>query len=389
MPQANHSLSPRMGRKSVLDQRTEVIMNAMSDTLESKPNKGAPPLKIAVIGLGHRACHYGSLPFVGENATICGVCESDKQRLTDGAAIYSSTFKYNVPGFLSCEELFDRTKPDGVYISTPNNTHCEIAVAAMQRGIHVLCEKPLDISLARCDKIIAAAKSNRVILATGMQMNYRKRYHRIQKMIQEGVIGEPVMTWCVDYRHPFREGKKWVWDSELSGGSLVEKNCHHCDIMDMWMGGSNPVSVYATGNIRKHHAPHGYESNIVDNAYVVYDYENGARGMLEISFLMENVHDRQMGVQGTEGRLWVQYSEGERIHVVQANGKTFEVDEPGELRGGLFRDFLDCIAEGNEPLVGGAKARQSLLVPLAGEISMAEKRVVQISELESTAKGSQ
>jgi predicted dehydrogenase len=111
--------------------------------------------------------------------------------------------------------------------------------------------------------------------------------------------------------------------------------------------------------------------------------------MLEISFLMENVHDRQMGVQGTEGRLWVQYSEGERIHVIQANGKTFEVDEPGELRGGLFRDFLDCIAEGNEPLVGGAKARQSLLVPLAGEISMAEKRVVQISELESAAKGPQ
>lgn len=359
----------------------------MSTAREPKPHRGDAPLKIAVIGLGHRACHYGSLPFAGENVEICGVCESDPRRLAEGTTAYSKTFKNDVPGFPSHGELFDRTNPDGVYISTPNNTHCEISIAAMERGIHVLCEKPLDISLARCDKMISVARANRTILAAGMQMNYRKRYHRIRTMVEEGLIGEPVMTWCVEYRHPFREGKKWVWDSELSGGALVEKNCHHCDIMDMWMGGDDPVSVYATGNIRKHSRPHGYESNIVDNAYVVYDYGKGGRGMLEISFLMENVHDRQMGVQGTGGRIWVQYSEGERIHVVQSDGKSFVVDEPGELRGGLFRDFLDCIAQGNEPLVGGEKARRSLLVPLAGEISMAEKRVVQVAELESAAHG--
>lgn len=343
--------------------------------------------KIAIVGLGHRACHYdgAGAPFSKENVDLCGVCDHDPAKLEAGRRKYAAVFQSDIPGFTDHIELFDHVKPDGVYIVTSNDQHLRIALDAMERGIHVLCEKPLEVSLERCDRMLEAARRGGVILAAAMQINYRKKYHRIRHMIEEGVIGEPVQVWCVEFRPPFKRSKDWVWSREQSGGALVEKNCHHYDVFDLWLGGVMPVKVYAMGGIAKHHKPYGYTSEIVDHAYVVNDYENGVKGMVEISFLMESYHTRHMGVQGTEGRIWVDKQDNEIIHLIEKDGTRRDFDEPGEIRGGLYGDFVDCIRHGNQPLVDGARARRSLLVPLAAEKSMDEERIVNVAELEPAA----
>lgn len=340
--------------------------------------------KIAIVGLGHRACYYDgqNLPFSQLDVELCGVCDRDPSKLAPGRAKYSNIFRRDVPGYDNHLELFEREKPDGVYIITANGQHMEVAVDAMDRGIHVLCEKPLEVSLERCDKILESARRSKVLLAAAMQMHYRRRYHRIRNLIEKGSIGEPIMTWCVEFRRPFAQTKHWVWEPEQSGGTLVEKNCHHYDIFDLWLGGSLPDKVYATGGIAKHQKPYGYPSRIVDHAYVVNDYENGAKAMVEISFFMESYHSRTMGVQGTEGRIWIDTKDGEIIHLIEKDGTSRDFEEPGEIRGGLYRDFLDCIISGKQPLVDGVRARRSLLIPLAGELSMKEGRRIDIKELD-------
>ncbi len=312
---------------------------------------------------------------------MCGVCDTNPVNLDKGKRAYSQEFRRDVPGYENYLELFDRESPDGVFIVTPNDTHRDIVVEAAKRGIDVLCEKPMEVSLERCDEMTASAEAAGIVLAFGMQMHYRARYHRIRELIEEGVIGAPVMTWCIEFRQPFAETKNWVWDPRRSGGTIVEKNCHHYDLLDLWVQ-SKPSTVYASGNIMKHKRPYGYPSSIVDNAYVINDYESGARGMVEISFFMEDVLGRKMGVQGTEGRIWITKKDGEVIHVLLKNGKRHDFEVPGEIRGGLYQDFLDCMKSRTNPLVTGARARASLLVPMAAERSIAEGRIVHVSELE-------
>lgn len=341
-------------------------------------------LKIAIIGLGHRAAHYGTLPFseLREAVTLCGVCETDPVKLKTNGELYDKAFGYPIPRHQDYRDLFEREQPDGIYIVTPNDQHGEIAIEAAQRGIDILCEKPLEVSLERVDAMIAAAEAQSVVFATAMQMHYRSRYHRMRALIDEGKIGAPVMGWCVEYRHPFAETKDWVWQRIRSGGAIVEKNCHHYDILDLWLQG-NPTTVYASGGIAKHKTPYAMPSDIVDHAFILNDNDNGTRAMVEISFMMTQTYNRHMGVQGTEGRMWVDKKDGELIHVLSGTGEHLTIEDTGEIRGGLYGDFIDCMKHRKEPLVGADRARKSLLIPMAAEISLAEKRVVHVSELEA------
>ena len=205
----------------------------------------------------------------------------------------------------------------------------------------------------------------------------------MRELIEDGVLGKPAMVWCTEYRNTFIDMKDWVWERAKSGGAIAEKNCHHYDIFDLWLQ-SKPTVVYASGNILKHKTRSGKSSEIVDNAWVVNDYENGARGMVGICFLAEGQHHREFGVIGTEGRVTFSQTDGEVIHVALNNGETYALDctRDPELRGGEFRDFVNCVCTGEKPLVTGDLAKKSLLVPLAAERSIAEGRAVHVDELD-------
>lgn len=176
--------------------------------------------------------------------------------------------------------------------------------------------------------------------------------------------------------------KDWVWSKEASGGAIVEKNCHHYDIFNLWLE-SEPREVYASGGIAKHAVMSGTKSEIVDHAWVVNDYANGARAMLGICFLGAHgqKHRREFGVQGTEGRVFFSLDDGETLHLSRNDGETQTIRTDAVLRGGVFRDFLECARTGRTPLVTPEIARKSMVVPLAAEKSLEERRAVRVSEI--------
>jgi len=347
-------------------------------------------LRIGIVGTGQRICYHGGCVFwesrenrpVSDLIEIAALCEVKPDRLAHAKRVYEERFGYEIAAYEDYRKMYAEANLDAVYVAGPNDLHRDMTVPALERGLHVLCEKPMEVTLAKCDEMILAAKKANRILAFGMQMHYRERYHKVREMIDDGLIGKPAMLWCTEYRATFHVMKDWVWDPKKSGGAIVEKNCHHYDILNLWVQ-SEPTTVYASGNIMKHDAPGGTPSGIVDNAWVINNYACGARAMLGICFLADPGigHKREFGVIGTEGQVKFDLEDAETLHVRRNTGEEIEIRNPNILRGGLFHDFAESVRTGRQPLVTAEMARASVLVPLAAEKSIVEKRVVHVSEL--------
>lgn len=345
-------------------------------------------LNIAILGMGQRTCFHGGCIFKKEKADvqITALCDIHEDRLMHAKVMYEEEFGYQINTYTNYLEMYKNEDLDGVFISGPNYLHKDMTIHAFEAGIHVLCEKPMELNLARCDEMIMASKQHNKILALAMQIHYREHFHKIQQIIRDGVIGEVAMLWCTEYRGPFLEMKDWVWEKSKSGGAIHEKNCHHYDVMDLWAE-SSPTTVYATGGIAKHTERSGIRSEIIDNAWIVNDYESGARGMVGICFLAEDRHEREFGIQGTKGKIYIHSNDDEVIHVSCNDGRQekYEYFQPDkgfpELKGGVFKDFVDCIREEREPMVTPERGKNSMLVPMAAEISIEEKRIVHVNEL--------
>lgn len=341
-------------------------------------------IRLGIIGTGQRTCFHGGAVFreSKDRIQIVSLCDINSERLEYAKKMYEAEFGYDIDSFRDYTEMYKASTLDAVYIASPNYLHLEMTVKAIENGLHVLCEKPMGLSLSECDEMIDVAGRHGKILSFAMQMHYRKRYHKVKEIIGNGEIGKVCMAWCTEYRNPFASIKDWVWDPAKSGGAIVEKNCHHYDILDMWIA-SNPTSVYASGNIMEHFKPHGIDSNIIDNAWIIADYESGARSMVGISFLANIHHEREFGVIGTAGRIFFSSNDGEVIHLVNNKGdkEAYTVNCHEDLDGGVFDEFISCIIGGGKPRVDGKTAKNSMLIPLAAELSIKEKRIVHVSEL--------
>lgn len=353
------------------------------------------PIRIGIVGLGYRSMSAvwaeETGPALAANPDafrIAALCDNDPQKQQIAKKTAKERYGMEPSVFSSYEEMYAKAGLDAVYIAGPNYLHAPMAIAALRQGLDVLCEKPAATSLRDADEMNRVAVENGRILAFFMQMHYRRRYHRVVELIREGRIGRPVMTWCTEFRGPFPHWMNWVPERAKSGGALVEKNCHHCDILDLWAA-SDPVTVYAQGGQKKHLELCGRKSEIVDHAWINFDYANGIKAMIGINFTQSHRHQREFGMAGTEGMIKFDLHDGEKLHLTTNSDDTEVIDCPGNLRGGVLMDFVNCIHTREQPLVSFERGRRALLVPLAAELSLLEKRPVRIEEIEYTARNGQ
>src|SRR5690606_22659938 len=131
-------------------------------------------------------------------------------------------------------------------------------------GKHVRCEKPLGLTIAECDEIIAAAGEAGKILQAGHEMRLQRPYVEMKEMMDRGAVGELQLMWCREFRGPMRPG--WRSSEARTGGTILEKNVHHLDLFN-WMMERPPLRVSAHGgtNVLK-------DREILDNARILIDY---------------------------------------------------------------------------------------------------------------------
>lgn len=196
---------------------------------------------------------------------------------------------------------------DALIIATPNDTHHSVLADAMTTNLPILCEKPLCTTSADCRDVLNKATSRAAPLWVAMEYRYMPPVQRLLQELRKGTAGKPKMVSVREHRYPFLEKvDHWNRFNERTGGTLVEKCCHFWDLMRVALQ-SDPVRVFASAGVDVNHRDERYSGqvpDIVDNAFVIVDFANGTRGMLDLCMFAEGSYWQEIiSVTGDAGRL--------------------------------------------------------------------------------------
>lgn len=150
----------------------------------------------------------------------------------------------DVPTYSDANEMMDREKPDAVMIATPHTQHVGQILAALDRGVHVCCEKPLVTTVADAHKVIAAAKSAGKIGMVSYQRHFQPEFRYIRDKIKSGEAGKVTYVQALQGQEWLR-AVKGTWRQQMSlsgGGQLNDSGSHLLDII-LWTSGMSPKSV--------------------------------------------------------------------------------------------------------------------------------------------------
>ena len=196
---------------------------------------------------------------------------------------------------------------DAYLIASPNDLHYANLLATMPTNKPILCEKPLCTTVKECRAIVDAQQSRSAPLWVAMEYRYMPPVQRLLEELAQGTAGKPVMMAIREHRFPFlSKVGDWNRFSQRTGGTLVEKCCHFWDLMRLTLK-SDPVRVYASGGMNVNHLDETYDGarpDILDNAFVTVDFEDGSRGMLDLCMFAEGSYWQEViSVTGPKARI--------------------------------------------------------------------------------------
>lgn len=303
-----------------------------------------------------QAPHFFNLKAGIEMSTICG---RDPKGVEAAAAQlgWKSTST-------DWRQVVEDPNIDIVDINTPNDSHAEIAIAAAQNGKHILCEKPLALTVAQCEQMLAAAKKAKVVHM--VCHNYRRipAIAQARKMIEEGAIGQVyhyyaryAQDWIVDPNFPL----VWRLQKGVSGsGTHGDINAHIIDLARYLVGEFSEVCGLmhtfikerpiedaggkGTGLGGKGGRKMG-KVTVDDASMFIGKFKNGALANLEATrFALGRKNHIHLEINGSKGSLEFDFEDMNRLK--------FFNNEDGQDRQG-FRDILVTQPGGNHPYVGG------------------------------------
>ena len=200
-------------------------------------------------------------------------------------------------------EQFLAHKPmDLVAIGSPSGEHASQGIAAARRGLHVLTEKPLDISTERADALIAEAEKAGVKLGVFFQDRSKPDILRVKNAVDSGALGKPILAdarvkW---YRPPdYYSSSRWRGTQALDGGgALINQGVHTVDLL-LWLFG-DVVSVQAKCKTALH------SIEVEDTVVAILEFANGALGVLEATTSVYPGYPRRLELSGSEGTLIIE-----------------------------------------------------------------------------------
>jgi predicted dehydrogenase len=258
-------------------------------------------LRYAIVGAGMMGVEHihalKSLPAT----EVVALCDPHAPSIDAAVAALGSTGRTPTTPqvYDSVDSLVAAGGFDVAVVATPNYTHRDVVEPLLQHGAHLLIEKPLCITTQQCRELIAleetTARDGRVVW-TGLEYRYMAPTMRLLEHARSGVLGNLRMLAIREHRFPFLvKVGDWNRFSRNTGGTLVEKCCHFFDLMRLVLD-DEPVRVFASGAQDVNHLDERYDSeqpDILDNAFVIVDFERGARASLDLCMFAEATRNEQ------------------------------------------------------------------------------------------------
>ncbi len=186
------------------------------------------------------------------------VCGADPNAFKDNVKINLGNVDISNIDFSQChfyqdyKEMLDKEQLDFVLSTLPTYLHEEVAVYALNKGIHVFSEKPMALSLESCDNMIAAAQKNKKYLMIGQCLRFMPNYVKLKEYVDTGVYGKPLWAEFTRYsQKPTWTWNNWILDPKLSGGCILDMHIHDVDMIKWLFGMPKSLSTVVAGDKEK------------------------------------------------------------------------------------------------------------------------------------------
>jgi len=292
--------------------------------------------------------------------------------------VKSASEKFNVKGYLSYEEMLRDAEVDAVVICTPTFLHKDMIMLAAEYHKHILCEKPLTVTVKEAEEVLSKISNSNVILQVGYMRRFDYAYQEAKKKINAGDIGRPVAFIGIA-RDP-APPPGWAADPKLSGGIFLDMLSHDFD-MARWLMNSEIKRVYVEGGAFIYEEIK--EKGDLDVVTINFRFENGAVGFIHGSRKSAFGYDLRTEVLGTEGTVYIGYRQDPMFAIGVKQGLIYSgikwffkrfydayVEED--------KHFIDCLINDKKPLITGEDGKKAVEIAEASWKSLKENKAINL-----------
>ncbi len=383
-------------------------------------------VKFGVVGLGNRGSKFVLHSIIPHpDFELVAISDADERKFV----LFED---FDVEAYTNYEDLLQNKEVEAVFIATPDDTHAELVIKAAQAGKHILCEKPLEVSLEKVNEIEAALARFQGVFLVGYVLRYAPLYYKVKQILAAGTIGRIWLVNGTDHIHygGYAFFHDWHRDKVRSGSLLLQKATHSLDILN-WLINSEPVQVSGLGglevfgergakekfgaplqkklhcrtcqikwsceesllNIKKYKNIEWQKDwpddcvfdssvNVDDHQALLILYQNNTK--LTYSLCQFSAfYRREFQFFGTKGELYFDDERNEIVINDRLNSEQTMIHVP-ELAGHgggddeMLLDFLKCIESGAKPRSNlGSSASVSRLV-IAAEEAIKENKIIRV-----------
>ncbi len=321
-------------------------------------------ISVGILGCGRISRRHADLLGGGviPGAKLVAACDIDESR----AQKYAKDF--GIAAYRKIDDFLQHPGLDVVAVLTPSGMHAEHTIAVAARGKHIVVEKPMALTLADADKMLAACDKGGVRLFVVKQNRFNVPVVKAREALEKGRFGKLVLgtvrvRWCRDQSYYDNDAWRGTWRQD--GGVLSNQASHHVDMLDWFMGGVESVSARAITAIAKIEAE--------DTAVATLKFKNGALGLIEATTATRPKDmEGSLSIMGDGGAVEIAGFSVNKIRTwqfVEALPDDVEIMEkfsvnPPNVYGfghqAYYTHVIECLESDKPALVDGHEGRRSL-----------------------------
>lgn len=344
-------------------------------------------IKVGIIGCGKIAQLRHIPEFTkNPNADLIAYYDINFERASELAA------KYGGKAYETVDELISDPEIDAISICAANHAHADLTIRSLKAGKHVLCEKPMASTLDQCIAMVEAAKETGKQLMIGQNQRFQPGHLQAKELIEKGVIGK-VLTFDTVFRHGGPDQwsvdastNNWFFDKAQSAfGAMADIGVHKTDLIQ-YLTGAKVVEVKALLRTIDKRYPNGSMINVDDNAFCIYQLDNGAAGTMSVSWTDYGINDSYTLIYGTTGQMRLYMNPEHNVEVLRLDGSVEYYDagsqkvNDNDENSGIIDAFVEALESGKDVPIPGTDVLHAMKVIFAAEQSSKTGKTVRIYE---------